>query len=188
MHERCTLTQILSGARLTFDLRLRVQALREGLFADARHLQQDAVQAFTRALAIAKWYDALWDLDERIAIAEKLSQEAEIANNTPPPAYWTVSQHLNLTKDQVQAVEGWVGRPLQPEKTLYLASKHGFSSRAFHHRCDNMGPTVTLVRTVTGHIFGGYAAVSWSRGRLETKPPRWTPDFVDDAEVHARGG
>ena len=122
-----------------------------------------------------------------------------------------------------------------------MASRDGFESRAFHHRCDNQGPTVTLVsaskglfllfftvsvatwhpherddratcpwplrwrqharthahrserhtyigaymqvRTSTGHIFGGFTAVSWRRGDLVTKPPRWVPSCVADPEA-----
>jgi len=42
---------------------------------------------------------------------------------------------------------------------------------------------VTLVRTSTGHIFGGFTAVSWRRGDLVTKPPRWVPSCVADPEA-----
>ena len=39
------------------------------------------------------------------------------------------------------------------------------------------------VRTSTGHIFGGFTAVSWRRGDLVTKPPRWVPSCVADPEA-----
>ena len=155
----------------------------ENRFDDARRLQQDAAKGFSRDLCASKYCDDLWDLDARIDEAERLFAEAQLAKNEPPPPYWSVSRHLNLTKEHVDAVEQWVGRPLRPEKVLYLASAHGFESRAFHHRCNNQGPTITLVRTRTGHIFGGYASVSWSRGELKTKPPRWVPTYTQDPQA-----
>ena len=36
------------------------------------------------------------------------------------------------------------------------------TSKIFHQKCDNKGPTITLYRHVNGYIFGGYASISWS--------------------------
>jgi len=47
-------------------------------------------------------------------------------------------------------------------ETLYVASKDGQSSSNFHSKCDGKGPTVVIVLTTTGNIFGGYSAVSWA--------------------------
>jgi hypothetical protein len=49
---------------------------------------------------------------------------------------------------------------------LYRGSVHGNSSSAFHQRCDNKGPTVTLVRCTAGYMFGAYTPEQWtSRGK-----------------------
>ena len=32
----------------------------------------------------------------------------------------------------------------------------------FHRKCDNQGPTLTVIKNDKGHIFGGYASISWS--------------------------
>ena len=47
-------------------------------------------------------------------------------------------------------------------ETLYVASKDGQASSNFHSACDGKGPTVVIVLTTTGNIFGGYAASSWT--------------------------
>ncbi|MFO0005808.1 MAG: TLD domain-containing protein [bacterium] len=44
---------------------------------------------------------------------------------------------------------------------LYKSTLHGFSSAAFHSRCDNQGPTVSLILSDKNRTFGGYAQVSW---------------------------
>jgi len=45
---------------------------------------------------------------------------------------------------------------------LYTASEDGDTSTDFHTHCDKQGPTVTIIRTISGTIFGGYTDVSWS--------------------------
>jgi hypothetical protein len=49
-------------------------------------------------------------------------------------------------------------------KVLYVASTYGDSVRNFHSRCDNQGPTVVIVETTTGNLFGGYTDISWASG------------------------
>ena len=44
---------------------------------------------------------------------------------------------------------------------LYQVSKDGASPVTFHEKCDNKGPTLTIVKTDTGHIFGGFNPISY---------------------------
>lgn len=44
---------------------------------------------------------------------------------------------------------------------LYRATRDGFEASSFHARCDNRKPTLTIIKTTNGDIFGGYAEVSW---------------------------
>ncbi|XP_037553883.1 interferon-induced protein 44 [Nematolebias whitei] len=41
-------------------------------------------------------------------------------------------------------------------KLLYKASVHGFTGAAFHQRCDNRCPTVSVGFNASGYVFGGY--------------------------------
>ncbi len=50
------------------------------------------------------------------------------------------------------------------DSLLYLASRDGFFNNIFHHKCDLKGPTVTVVATGDGRLFGGYASTPWSAG------------------------
>ncbi len=36
----------------------------------------------------------------------------------------------------------------------------------FHAKCENQGPTLTVIRTKQGYIFGGYAPDSWESGDM----------------------
>ena len=45
---------------------------------------------------------------------------------------------------------------------LFRASEHNFSCHKFHEFCDGKGPTITIVRSTSKHLFGGYASISWN--------------------------
>jgi hypothetical protein len=45
---------------------------------------------------------------------------------------------------------------------LHQASTQGFQASTFHQRCDNRGPTLVLVKSTDGRIFGGVNFISWT--------------------------
>ncbi len=47
-------------------------------------------------------------------------------------------------------------------KLIYRASKYDFSGIDFHKYCDDQGPTLIVVKSSGGWIFGGYTTQSWS--------------------------
>ena len=64
----------------------------------------------------------------------------------------------------------WFGRRSPPRATLlYRASRDGWRVQNFHFFCDGKGPTLTVVRTGNGCVFGGYTDIAWnSSGRNTT--------------------
>ena len=46
-------------------------------------------------------------------------------------------------------------------RLLFRASRDGFGASAFHSRCDNKGPTITVVKS-DGNIFGGFTENAWT--------------------------
>ena len=46
---------------------------------------------------------------------------------------------------------------------LYRGTKDGTTSYKFHEKCDDQGPTICLYKNEKGHIFGGYASISWKK-------------------------
>ena len=54
----------------------------------------------------------------------------------------------------------WVGD--YKWKLLYRASEHGYTAKSFHEYCDNKGPTLIVIKSSGGWIFGGYTTQSWS--------------------------
>jgi hypothetical protein len=54
-------------------------------------------------------------------------------------------------------------------RLLYRGSRDGFGSSAFHNLCDGHSPTLTVILSENGSIFGGYTPVAWhSRGEYVT--------------------
>eukprot|EP01084_Bolivina_argentea_P059522 108715_1 len=45
---------------------------------------------------------------------------------------------------------------------LYRASENGYDVINFHQQCDNKAPTLIIIQSEYGHIFGGYTKVKWS--------------------------
>ena len=47
---------------------------------------------------------------------------------------------------------------------LYRGTRDGMTGDAFHNKCNNKGPTITLIKNEKGYIFGGYASIDWQGG------------------------
>ena len=47
-------------------------------------------------------------------------------------------------------------------KLRYRASEHNYSAKSFHECCDDKGPTLVIIKSSGGWIFGGYTTQSWS--------------------------
>ncbi len=47
-------------------------------------------------------------------------------------------------------------------RLLYRASEHGYTAKSFHECCDDKGPTLIVIKSSGGWLFGGYTTQSWS--------------------------
>ena len=55
----------------------------------------------------------------------------------------------------------WLGNDYK-WKLIYRSSEHGYTGESFHEYCDNKGPTLIVLKSSGGWIFGGYTTKSWS--------------------------
>jgi len=63
--------------------------------------------------------------------------------------------------ERQQILNGWLPTDLKGEwRLLFRASRDGFTAENFHSRCNNKGPTVTIVQSGE-NIFGGFTEKSW---------------------------
>ena len=65
-----------------------------------------------------------------------------------------------VDKQNDRYLKKWTGN--YKWKLLYRASEHGYTPESFHEYCDDKGPTLIIVKSSGGWIFGGYTTKSWS--------------------------
>jgi len=46
-------------------------------------------------------------------------------------------------------------------KLLWKGSTDGFKAATFHSKCNNQGPTLTIIKSEHDRVFGGFTSVSW---------------------------
>lgn len=69
---------------------------------------------------------------------------------------------LLVTKEELDLIaSGMNGKQFKLD-LLMRGSEHGFKAATFHELCDSKGPTLSLIKSEAGKVFGGYSAVSWS--------------------------
>ncbi|XP_067682168.1 interferon-induced protein 44-like [Haliotis asinina] len=66
-----------------------------------------------------------------------------------------------LQKSDKKQLTAWLGDN-KGFNLLYKASRDGCSAQLFHQKCDNKGPTVTVLYNALDCVFGGYTALSWT--------------------------
>ena len=67
---------------------------------------------------------------------------------------------MNGDIDLVQQLVQWVEDEKFGWQLCYRASDDGWGAEDFHRKCDDVRPTVTLVKC-ENNIFGGYTDKSW---------------------------
>ncbi|CAH3165577.1 unnamed protein product [Porites evermanni] len=96
--------------------------------------------------AEAKFYQLQGILDELKPKEPKVFEETVILTN---------EEHRRVMKS-------WLPEAMKGEwRLLFRASRDGFAASAFHSKCDNKGPTITVVKS-GGNIFGGFSENAWT--------------------------
>jgi len=67
-----------------------------------------------------------------------------------------------LTSEYVKVLSSWIPSFEKKWGLIYQATKDGFDENQFHQKCNNKGPTVSVICSTEGYLFGGYISVSWT--------------------------
>ena len=59
-----------------------------------------------------------------------------------------------------KALKEWLGSEHE-WKMIYRASDHDYSASSFHEHCNNVTPTLVIIKSHNDCIFGGYTTQSW---------------------------
>jgi len=65
------------------------------------------------------------------------------------------------TKSMLSLI-GFDSTPAKKFTLLWRGTRDGFEASTFHAICDGKPNTLTVVKTTTGWIFGGYTSLPWS--------------------------
>jgi hypothetical protein len=76
-----------------------------------------------------------------------------------------------LNSEQQQKLNEFYGVKDQRWQLIYKGTTHGFNADAFHRLSDNQGPTITVLRSTSGYLFGGYASQSWKSTNTSINAP-----------------
>ena len=106
-------------------------------------------------------------LPEGASFLKELADEAEfyqlqgILEELKPKAPKDFEESVILTNEEHRSkLNGWLP-PYDKWHLLFRASRDGFTAQAFHAKCDNKGPTVTIVKS-GNNIFGGFTENPWN--------------------------
>ena len=91
--------------------------------------------------------------------AEKAAIEAEKAEIEKQRSF---PNSTLLTIEHKKKLYELYGKQDQRWELIYKASRDGFDANAFHTHCNNQGPTMTIVQSNNGYLFGGYTGLAWT--------------------------
>ena len=103
--------------------------------------------------AEAKFYQLQGILDELHELHELHRTVRKELKEFEESVILTNEEHRRVLKTWLPIKSEW--------RLLFRASRDGFAALAFHSKCDNKGPTVTVVKS-GGNIFGGFTGNAWT--------------------------
>lgn len=106
-------------------------------------------------------------LPDGATFRKELAEEAEfyqiqgILDELVPKTPKNFEESVILTDEEHRNVlRGWLPPQEGKWQLLMRASRDGFAAETVHSKCDNKGPTVTIVKSGS-NIFGGFTEKSW---------------------------
>ena len=120
-------------------------------------------ESLRQALIIEAEYFRLHDLIFILTEPERKLEEQRRIN----PYF---SSGSLVDKDQQTKLNELYGKKDQQWSLIYKASRDGFDAAAFHTKCNNQGPTMTIIQSKNNYLFGGYTMIPWSSN------PGWMQD------------
>ena len=65
-----------------------------------------------------------------------------------------------LTRDDGISLTQMLNYPTEV-KLIYRATRDGFNASSFHSKCDKISNTVTIIKTTSNSVFGGFTSATW---------------------------
>ncbi len=119
-------------------------------YIETRNISEESLKQIDDEQNLLRDLDAIHNEDSTIRskILRYIKNQSEYLVDTQ-----IVSQQYD------KYIKEWVGD--HKWKLLYRSSEHDYTSKSFHEYCDNKGPTLVVIKSSEGWIFGGYTTRSW---------------------------
>lgn len=74
-------------------------------------------------------------------------------------------------EEQYNLICDWINKEKSFKfKLLYKGTEDGDTYEIFHNKCDNKGPTISIIKSTDGQVFGGYTSKSWDKNQKTHVP------------------
>ena len=120
-------------------------------YIETRDISEESLKLFDDDVELLNDLDAIHCNDSSI----RLKISSYYFKN--PSEFLADTQIVNQQYDDI--LREWCG---DEWKLVYRASEHGYSAKSFHEYCDDKKPTLIVIKSSGGWIFGGYTTQSWS--------------------------
>ena len=80
-----------------------------------------------------------------------------------------ILKESNRYDEFIRKIYEWSG--CNNMKLLYRGTRDGMEGEYFHNKCNNQGPTISLLKNDKGYIFGGYASIDWTSSNSYKSAP-----------------
>ena len=122
-------------------------------YIETKDISEESLNQFDDDIELLNDLDAIHCYDNAIRVKISrccLKNPSELLVNT------------QLVNQQYDAkLREWIGNDYQ-WRLIYRASEHGYTASSFHECCNDKGPTLIVIKSSGGWIFGGYTTQSWS--------------------------
>ena len=82
-----------------------------------------------------------------------------------------LKQSKILNNDDIALLMSWLPNKQSKINLLFDTTKDGDNASTFHNKCDGKGPTLVIIKSNHGNIFGGYITASWAANNGNINAP-----------------
>lgn len=93
---------------------------------------------------------------------DEIDKENKEWKNTIDSKIITKKEEIDFISDRIQNTDILKKKKLT-YKLIFRGTRDGTQSIHFHQKCDGIGPTISIIQTIKGYKFGGYAEKNWSK-------------------------
>jgi hypothetical protein len=112
-----------------------------------------------------KMINLLIEAGAKFNTTENVDERSMIPNTLIRPYYSDIAfrDSLIFTQNERKTLyQMYEMDPAREAKLIYRASRDGFAASSFHSKCDYISNTVTIIKTTSNSVFGGYTSASWT--------------------------